>query len=93
MNKKQIILAIVLADFVALTAWAIYTTTWSEFIGLFSEPWMIQVSVDLVVALAIGCTLIWRDAKRRGINPLPYVVATACTGSPGALAYMIRRAR
>ena len=91
MNRKQLLLSLLLVDFVALSAWAIAQSTWAGFVELMQQPMMIQAAADLVIALLIACALMWRDAKQRGINPLPYVIATCCTGSPGILAYMIKR--
>ena len=32
----------------------------------------------------------WRDARAKGVNPLPYVVITLLTGSLGILLYLAR---
>ncbi len=56
------------------------------------EPWAMQMLLDLT----ISCTLVlalWLvpDAKRHGISPWPYVVATCALGSIGPLAYLVHR--
>jgi hypothetical protein len=92
MKLKQIVLGAVLVDFTALSAWAFYTADWSNFATTMAEPLMIQVATDLALMASIVCVWMWRDAKQRGINPLPHVLLTICTGSIGALAYLVRRA-
>ena len=48
-------------------------------------------AVDLVIALAFGCVLMYRDAREVGINPNPFIVGTVLTGSLGLLAYAATR--
>lgn len=55
------------------------------------SPLMIQVCFDLVLALSVCAYFIYRDAKQRGIAPLPYVALTLGTGSFGPLLYLLRR--
>ncbi len=91
MNMRSFALAAVLLDFVALTVWAILNTSWVAFIELVSSPMGIQVCVDLTVALIFSSVWIYRDAKARGVNPVPWLVLTWTTGSPGPLAYALSR--
>jgi hypothetical protein len=56
-------------------------------------PWHIVVMADLLLALLVGLTLLWKDAGSRGLDPRPYVVLTLLTGSIGLLLYMARTAR
>jgi hypothetical protein len=92
MNRTVLLLGIVLADFLGLTAWALYH---HGYVGLFeaaiASPAGIQVSVDLVIALSLFMVWMWRDARERGIAALPFVLLTATLGSIGALAYLLRR--
>jgi hypothetical protein len=92
MNKKQIALAVLLADFVALTAYALYH---HGYLGLFmyqlANAAGVQVLVDLVVALSIVMVWMWHDARQHGVNPLPYVLLTLGLGSIGPLVYLVRR--
>ena len=76
----------------AVTAYALVTEGIG---GLFHHlaqpgPWGLQVVTDLVVALVIGLVWMWRDARTRGISPVPYVVLTLATGSFGLLVYLLR---
>jgi hypothetical protein len=92
MNKKQIALGVVLADFVAFTAYVIVNY---GYVGLFEAAMAnaatIQVLLDLTIALSIFLFWMWQDARQHGIAPLPYVVLTAALGSIGPLVYLIRR--
>jgi hypothetical protein len=93
MNAKQIGLSIVLADFIGLTAYAVY---WYGYVGFFEFAAMnaisIQLSVDLIIALSLFVLWMVPDARGRGISPVPYVVLVLALGSIGALAYLIHRA-
>jgi hypothetical protein len=57
------------------------------------EPWALQVLLDLCIALFVVGSLVVRDAKARGRNPWPWVVATALLGSIAPMAYVLTRAR
>lgn len=95
MNFVKILLFVVLADFAAFTAWVVATGgAPGEVAALFSvNPWVIQVFVDLVLALSLVCVWMWNDARSRGVNPLPWVLATACLGSLAPLTYLLLRPR
>lgn len=92
MNRTVLLLGIVLADFVGLSAWALYH---HGYVGLFevavASPAGIQVLVDLTIALSLFMVWMWRDARERGIAAWPFVLLTATLGSIGALAYLLRR--
>ena len=89
---KKIGLVLVLLDFTALTAWALFTGSLGQTLTqIGSSPWMIQISVDLCIAASFGTAWMWRDAKERGINPLPWALAVVPTGSLALLAYAVRR--
>ena len=91
-RKKQIALAVVLADFVAFTAYAVAQ---HGYVGLFMHQLAntagLQVLVDLCIALTIVMAWMWQDARRHDINPLPYVLLTLGLGSIGPLAYLVHR--
>ncbi|MBX3269598.1 MAG: DUF2834 domain-containing protein [Sandaracinaceae bacterium] len=89
---EKIGLAVVLLSFVALTAWAAYAGSSAEQLeALFTNPWGIQISVDLCIAATFAIRWMWRDAKERGIAPLPWALAVIPTGSLALLAYAVRR--
>lgn len=92
MNRKQLILAAVLFDFAALTAYAVWQ---HGFIGVFQlafSSWgTALVFADLAIALSL--VLIWMlgDSRERGLSFLPYALLTLAFGSVGPLLYLIRR--
>lgn len=92
MNRKQRLLAFIFIDFALLSGWALYHVGYMGVLEVaIQHPGSTQVFVDLAIALGIGFAFIWPDAKRRGINPLPYLVVALFLGSFGPLAYLIRR--
>lgn len=92
MNAKQIGLSIVLFDFVALTAYALYQYGYVGFFAVaISNAVGIQLLADLVIALSFFISWMLPDARERGISPVPYLVLVLTLGSIGALAYLIRR--
>lgn len=92
MNKKQIALAVVLADFTAFTAYVLAQTGVVGFFELArANLASTQVLIDLVLALSMVLTWIWQDARRHDISPIPYVLLTLTLGSIGPLVYLIRR--
>lgn len=93
MNGKQIGLSVVLVDFVALTAYAVYHHGYLAFFQLHTmNAVQIQIFTDLVIALSLFLVWMVRDARTRGVSPLPYVAMILTLGSIGALVYLIRRA-
>ncbi len=93
MNKKQIALAVVLADFSALTA---YVVAQYGIVGLFEQVFATWAStlimVDLTIALAMVMVWMWQDARQHDVSPIPYVLLTLGFGSVGPLLYLVRRA-
>lgn len=92
MSWKTWIYALLLLDFLALTGYALVDA--GGIVPMFA--WQLstvtgwQVMVDLVLMLGVAAVLIHNDARRLGIAPWPWI-ASLLLGSPGALAYMIRR--
>lgn len=85
-------LAVILADFAALTAYAVYHYGYLAFFQLHAmNAIQIQIFIDLVIALTFVLLWMVRDARERGIPPTPYVVLTLTLGSIGPLLYAIRR--
>ncbi len=92
MNAKQIGLSLVLADFVALTGYAVYHHGYLAFFELHAFNAIgVQIFVDLVIALCVVMGWMVGDAKKHGISPAPYVALTLTLGSIGPLLYLIRR--
>ena len=92
MNRKQIVLGIVLADFTALTAYAVWQYGIVGIFELAFSSWgTALLFTDLTIAL--GLVLIWMigDSRERGLAFLPYALLTLAFGSVGPLLYLIRR--
>lgn len=93
MNIWKLGLGLVLLDFVALTLWAVVTGGGVQ--GLIAvhtdAPWALQIGADLILALSMVSLFLWRDAKARGTNPVPWIVATVFTGSIAPLTYLLLR--
>jgi hypothetical protein len=53
-------------------------------------PWGILATADLLIALLLGVVWMWRDARLKGVAPLPYALLTVATGSLGLLLYLLR---
>ena len=90
MNWKRLMAALVLADFSALTAYAVYVHGFLGFFELvFANVATITLFADLFIALSLVMIWMWNDAKRRGLSPLPYVLLTLALGSVGPLLYLV----
>ncbi len=92
MNAKLLILWFVFIDFVAYTGYVVWQDGYFAFIPMaISSLWNLQVFLDLVIALLLVCTWMLIDARKRGANAWPYVIATFFIGSIAPLWYLIRR--
>lgn len=90
MNRT--ILVFVLVLFGALTIPAIAQSGFSGFVTAITSSYASwQIFADLVIALTLVVVWMWRDAKSRGRNPWPWVVATALVGSFSPLIYLLTR--
>ncbi|MHC4393619.1 MAG: DUF2834 domain-containing protein, partial [Planctomycetota bacterium] len=73
MTKRFLILFLTLDVLLAVTGLAIYQ---HGLIGFFQDAVVtsanLQILVDLCIAMGLFVTWMWRDAKKRGKNPLPY---------------------
>ena len=91
MNRKQWLLAIVLADFSILNAYVLYQYGYGGFVELvMANAATVAVLVDLTIALSLIAVWMWNDAKGRGISALPYLGITLVLGSIGPLLYLLR---
>jgi hypothetical protein len=91
MDWKRIGLFFVLADFSALTAYAVAQ---HGIVGVFTlalaNTATITLAVDLVIALSLITVWMWQDARDRGVTPIPYLLLTMTLGSVGPLLYLVR---
>ena len=92
MSFKRIALAFVLFDF---TAFSLYAAVKEGPLGFVpnadSSLWYIQVFLDLCIAATFGARWLYRDAKSRGLNPIPWLVALPFIGSIAILGYVVFR--
>lgn len=94
MNWKLIGLWTVLADFAALTAYAVWQYgVVGVFEAAFANVATTTLFADLVIALSLVMLWMIGDARQRGAGVLPYLITTVLLGSIGPLAYLIRRER
>jgi hypothetical protein len=92
MNAKQIGVAVLLVDFLTLTGYAVYQYGYIGFFELMTANWATATALaDLLIALSLIVSWMVRDARARGVSPLPYVLLTLALGSAGPLLYLIRR--
>jgi hypothetical protein len=92
MNAKQIGLSVVLADFAALSAYAVYE---HGYVGIFemllASPAGWLAMADLTIALGLVLAWMWSDARDRGAAFFPFAALTLALGSVGPLLYLILR--
>jgi hypothetical protein len=84
-----------IAVLVAFTTWSLVIVAPEGLPGLFSllreRPWGQQVFVDLCIALSVSWMWLGREAKARGMNPWPYLIATPFVGSIAVLSFLVHR--
>lgn len=92
MSIKKALLWIVLLDFAAFSGWVMweigYLGIWQA--GM-SSPGAIQILIDLVILGGLFCTWMIKDARKRQVNPWPWVVSTFALGSLVPLTYLLVR--
>ena len=91
LNPRTIII-ITLVLFGALTAAALWTDgVVGVFASIISSFGSAQIYVDLVIAIVLINVWVWHDAKARGRNPWPWIVAAFVVGSFSPLVYLLTR--
>jgi hypothetical protein len=98
MSKKEIGLWLVMADFVSLTAYAMFTEGYFAFIGVAiefasSNIWGAQILADFLLATTIALGWCIADARKRDLAWWPFVALTLTLGAIGPLSYLIHRER
>lgn len=93
MNASKLLIVCVLVPFVAYSGWALANGGGLAEVlaALGANPWGLQVTLDLCIALTLVCIWIWRDARARGRSALPWLVLTVCVGSIAPLVYLLLR--
>lgn len=92
MSTRLLLLIVVIAAFGVLTALALMDVGyWGLIAPAFQSFGAGQVLADLVILAVLSCVWMVADGRARGINPWPFVIATALTGSFGVLFYLVLR--
>ena len=88
------LVAIALTGFLGLTARALSHYSYFEFLEAATANAVVSVMFfDLVISLSLIAIWIYRDARRLGISPWPYIAIGAGSGVAGPLLYLLRRPR
>jgi len=88
--NRRLVAAVVLLPFAVFSSWVVWRHGYLGFLSLArAEPWALQMLLDLVIACTIAIGWMRADARRNGVNALPYVIATLALGSIGPLAYLV----
>jgi hypothetical protein len=93
-TKTRIVLGLVLLAFADLNAYVVWEHGYMGFLKLATaNSATIAVLVDLTIALSLVAVWLWRDAKKRGVSPIPYLALMAGLGSIGPLVYLVLHGR
>jgi len=91
-SGERTLLRVVLVLFVALSVAALAIDGLIGIVHAVTYNWMsVQIFVDLVLAVAVIDVWVHRDARARGRNPWPWVVASLLTGMIAPLIYLLVR--
>lgn len=89
---RKYLLWVLLLGFTAFSTWVMWDV---GYFGIWHAGFESSGSLQILIDLAIGCFLIcsWiiGDARARGINPVPWIVATLAMGTIAPLAYLLIR--
>jgi len=92
MNVKKLLLWMVLVDFALYSTWVLWDV---GYLGIwaagFQSAASLQILLDLVICAGLFCVWMVADARQRGVNPWPWVVATLALGSLVPLTYLLVR--
>lgn len=92
MNMKLLGLWFIFIDFTVFTAYVVWQEGYFGFLHMaMGGLWNMQVFLDLVIACLLVVFWIYQDAKARGVNGWPYIIATFFLGTIPPLWYLIRR--
>jgi hypothetical protein len=93
-TRARIAIGLILLAFVDLNAYVVWRYGYLGFWQLVTaNAATIAAVVDLTIALGLVAVWMWRDARRRGVSPLPYMALIATLGSVGPLAYLVVHGR
>lgn len=91
-NIRKWLLWFVLIDFTVFSVWVMWDI---GYMGIwqagFTDSGSLQILLDLAICCMIFISWMIGDAKARGVNPAPWIVATLAMGSIAPLAYLLVR--
>ncbi len=89
-EKPALVATLVL--FGAFTAVALWADGLAGTIDAITFNWAsLQIYIDLVLAIVVISVWIYRDAKRSGRNPWPWILAAGVVGMFSPLVYLVTR--
>lgn len=92
MSVRLLTLLVVIGLFGALSAVALIDVGYFGIIAPHFQSWGAgQVLADLVILAVLSCLWMLADARQRGLNAWPFVIATLVAGSFGPLFYLVLR--
>lgn len=92
-GTQRVLLVATLILFGGLTAVAVATDGVNGTIEAITFNWAsLQIYVDLVIAVAVISVWLYGDARRRGKNPWPWIIAAFIIGMFSPLVYLLTRA-
>lgn len=94
MSVVRVVLAVVLAGFVALSLRMLTEQSYGEFVETATANAATGLLLlDLIICLSLASVWMVQDARRHRIAAWPYIFLTAAFGAAGPLLYLIRRPR
>ena len=92
MNLRAFLLLDLFLLALGYTLYVIATVGYAEFFRLtLANPAVIQVHMDLVIALVLALVWMRADARARELPFAPYLVATLLLGTTGVVGYLLHR--
>lgn len=92
MSLRVLLLLLALVLFGGYSVWALlqvgYIGIWAS--G-FASPGTLQILIDLVISCLVFSSWMIADAKSRGVNSAPWLIAILTTGSIAILVYLLFR--
>ncbi len=90
---QRTLLIVTLVLFSALTGVAMVTDGLPGTLAAIRFNWAsLQIYTDLVIAVAVICVWIYGDARSRGENPWPWIIAAFVVGMFSPLVYLLKTA-
>lgn len=90
MEVRDVLFALVATVLTVVTGFALATDGFWAIFGVATSSWAgAQVFTDLALALLVASRWLARDARSRGMNPWPWLIAFLPLGSLSIVIYML----